>query len=128
VIPCQDFSKERPHRGAIVPSTQLRITLLSLCNFERHRNPTSATAGKAERSRDSLRSATGPGPALLTFLTTCLTFHHHRDGLGKVEGDDALRGYRNVFVAGKRGARSAGAGSQQTADQGTLAAAGEAPN
>ena len=33
-----------------------------------------------------------------------------------------------MYVAGKCGARSAGAGSQQAADQGTLAAAGDATN
>jgi hypothetical protein len=52
--------------------------------------------------------------------------HHHRDGLREVEGDDAFRGHSNIFVAGKRGARSASTGSQQATDQRTLAATGEA--
>src|ERR1700677_4030334 len=55
-----------------------------------------------------------------------MTFHHHRDGLREVEGDDGFRGHSNIFVAGKGGARSASAGSQQATDQRTLTAAGEA--
>ena len=49
----------------------------------------------------------------------------NRHGLSQFEGDDAFCRHGYVLIAGKSGARSASAGSEQAADQGTLAAAGQ---
>lgn len=105
---------------------QLHTTLLSFCNFERPRNPTSATAKSGAQApglpvgshRTSQEIRVGPE-------STLFASHHHGDGLGKAEGDNGFRGYRHILVAGKRSARSAGAGSQQAADQSALAPTGE---
>src|ERR1700692_3230617 len=52
----------------------------------------------------------------------------NRHGLGQFEGDDAFCRHGYVLVAGKSGARSASAGSEQAPDQGPLPAASQTAN